>query len=166
MSFLTNRLALSLKVKRIHEPTQLTGISKTEIPACPYKAELFLLPDGHDSIPMTAVIISKITGDLPGFPLHGSEICHSYKTLLSLIQTSTNREGDRFTFWFRCTRSTHATWEKIFYRWHTIRLGNCVWLVNQRKVYSPTTSLGIISLSSFPSSRFQHQQLVNSFLGY
>ncbi len=67
MSFLTNRLAQSLKVKRIHEPTQLTGISKTEIPACPYKVELFLLPDGHDSIPMTAVIISKITGDLPGY---------------------------------------------------------------------------------------------------
>ncbi len=71
MSFITNRLAQSLKVKRIHEPTQLTGISQTEIPTCPYKAELSLLPDGHDSIPMTAVIISKITGDLPGFPLHG-----------------------------------------------------------------------------------------------
>ncbi len=71
MSFITNRLAQSLKVKRIHEPTQLTGISQTEIPACPYKAELSLLPDGHNSIPMTAVIISKITGDLPGFPLHG-----------------------------------------------------------------------------------------------
>ena len=69
MSFMTNRLAQSLKVRKIHEPTQLTGISQAEVPTCPYKAEISLLPDEHSSIPMTAVIISKITGDLPGFHL-------------------------------------------------------------------------------------------------
>ncbi len=71
MSFMTSRLAQSLKVKKIHEPTQLTGISQTEVPACPYKAEISLLPDRHSSIPLTTVIISKITGDLPGFHLRG-----------------------------------------------------------------------------------------------
>ena len=71
MSFMTNRLAQSLKVRKIHDPTQLTGISQGEVPTYPYKAEISLLPDEHSSIPMTAVIISKITGDLPEFHLRG-----------------------------------------------------------------------------------------------
>ena len=71
MSFITNRLAQSLKVRNIHEPTQLIGVSQAEVPTCPYKAEISLLPDEHSSIPMTAVSISKITGDLPGFHLCG-----------------------------------------------------------------------------------------------
>ena len=71
MSFMTNRLAQSLKVRKIHEPTQLIGISQAEVPTYPYKAEISLLPDEHSSIPMTAVVISKITEDLPGFHLCG-----------------------------------------------------------------------------------------------
>ena len=71
MSFMTNRLAQSLKVRKIHDPMQLTGISQAEVPTCPYKAEITLLPDEHSSIPMTAVNISKITGDLPGLHLRG-----------------------------------------------------------------------------------------------
>ena len=55
----------------IHDPMQLTGISQAEVPTCPYKAEISLLPDEHSSIPMTAIIISKTTGDLPGFHLRG-----------------------------------------------------------------------------------------------
>ena len=66
--------AQSLKVRKILESTQLTGISQADVPTCPYKAEISLLPDKHSSIPMTAVIISKITGDLPGFHLHGAQI--------------------------------------------------------------------------------------------
>ena len=71
MSFMTSRLAQSLKVKKIRDPTRLTGISETEVPDCPFKAELSLLPDGHFPIPVKAVIIPKITGELPGFHLNG-----------------------------------------------------------------------------------------------
>ena len=71
MSFMTSRLAQSLKVKKICDPTQLTGISETEVPDCPFKAELSLLPNGHLPIPMKAVIIPKITSELPGFHLKG-----------------------------------------------------------------------------------------------
>ena len=71
MSFMTNRLAKSLKVRKIHDPTQLTGISQAEVPTCLYKAEISLIPDKHSSIPTTAVISPKITGDLPGFHLRG-----------------------------------------------------------------------------------------------
>ncbi len=92
MSFVTNRLAQSLKVKRIHEPIQLTGTSQTEVPAFPYEADISLLPDGHDSIPMTAVIISKITGDLPGFPLHGVRNLHFLQNL-TLADPNFNKPG-------------------------------------------------------------------------
>ena len=71
MSFMTSRLAQSLKVKKIREPTRLTGISQTEVPDCPFKAELSMLPDGHPSIPLKAVIITQITSDLPRFHLKG-----------------------------------------------------------------------------------------------
>ena len=70
MSFMTSRLAQSLKVKKIRDPTRLTGISETEVPDCLFKAELSLLPNGYFPITLQAVIIPKITGDLPGFHLN------------------------------------------------------------------------------------------------
>ena len=66
---MTSCLAQSLKVKKIREPTRLTGISETEVPDCLFKAELSLLPNGYFAIMLQAVIIPKITGDLPGFHL-------------------------------------------------------------------------------------------------
>ena len=71
MSFVTSRLSQLLKVKKIREPTRLTGISQTEVPDCNFKAEISLISDGHPSIPLKAVILDKITGDLPGFHLSG-----------------------------------------------------------------------------------------------
>ena len=71
MSFMTSRLAQSLKVKKIHDPTRHTGISETEVPDCLFKAELSLLLNGYFPITLQAVIIPKITGDLPGFHLKG-----------------------------------------------------------------------------------------------
>ena len=71
MSFMTSRLAQSLKVKNIRDPTRLTGISEAEVPDCPFKVELSLLPNGHFPITLQAVIIRKITGDLPGLHLKG-----------------------------------------------------------------------------------------------
>ena len=68
MSFMTSRLAQSLKVKKIRDPTRITGI---DVPDCTYKAEFSLLPKGHFPISMKAAIISKITGDLPGSYLMG-----------------------------------------------------------------------------------------------
>ena len=64
-----SRLAQSLKVKKISEPTRLTGISETEVPDSLFKAELSLLPNGYFAITLQAVIIPKVTGDLPGFHL-------------------------------------------------------------------------------------------------
>ena len=57
MSFMTSRLAQSLKVKKIRDPTRLTGISETEVPDCLFKAELSLLPNGYFPITLQAVII-------------------------------------------------------------------------------------------------------------
>ena len=71
MSFVTSRLAQLLKAKKIREPTQLTGISQTEVPQCNFKTEIALVPEKHPSIPLKAVIITKITSDLPGFHLKG-----------------------------------------------------------------------------------------------
>ena len=71
MSFMTSRLSQSLKVKKIREPTRLTGISQTEVPDCPFKAELSMLPDGHPPIPLKAVIITQITSYLARFHLKG-----------------------------------------------------------------------------------------------
>ena len=71
MSFVTSRLSQLLKVKKIHEPTRLTGISQTEVPDCNFKAKISLISDGHPSIPLKAVVLDKITGDLPGFYLSG-----------------------------------------------------------------------------------------------
>ena len=71
MSFVTSRLAQLLKAKKIREPTQLTGISQTEVPECNFKTEVALVPEKHPSIPLKAVIITKITSDLPGFHLKG-----------------------------------------------------------------------------------------------
>ena len=69
MSFVTSRLSQLLKVKKICEPTRLTGISQTEVSDCNFKAEISLISDGHPFIPLKAVILDKITGDLPGFHL-------------------------------------------------------------------------------------------------
>ncbi len=69
MSFVTSRLALLLKAKKIREPTHLTGISQTEVPECSFKTEVSLVPEKHPPIPLKAVIITKIT-DLPGFYLN------------------------------------------------------------------------------------------------
>ena len=69
MSFVTSRLSQLLKVKKIREPTRLTGISQTEVPDCNFKAEISLISDGYPSIPLKAVILDKITGDLPVFHL-------------------------------------------------------------------------------------------------
>ena len=71
MLFVTYRLAQLLKAKKICEPTQLTGISQTEVPECNFKTEIVLVPEKHPSIPLKAVIITKITSDLPGFHLKG-----------------------------------------------------------------------------------------------
>ncbi len=67
MSFMTFRLAE--KVENIHEPTHLTGIGQTEVSGCHFKAEISLLPDKHEAIPLKAVIIDKITNDQLGFYL-------------------------------------------------------------------------------------------------
>ena len=69
MSFMTSRLAQSLKATKICDLTQLTGISETEVPDCHFKEELSLLPNRHLPIPMKAVIIPKIISELPGFHL-------------------------------------------------------------------------------------------------
>ena len=71
MSFMTSCLAQSLKVKKIRDPTRITGISETDVPDCTYKAEFSLLPKGHFPISMKAAIIFEITGDLPGSHLMG-----------------------------------------------------------------------------------------------
>jgi len=71
LSFLTSRLAQLLRVKKIREPTRLTGISQAEVPDCNFKAEIVLVPEKHSLIPMKAEIIDKITGELPGFHLNG-----------------------------------------------------------------------------------------------
>ena len=72
MSIVTSRISQLLKVKNIREPTRLTGISQTEVPDRNFKPEISLISDGHPSIPLKAVIIDKITGDLPGFHLSGA----------------------------------------------------------------------------------------------
>ena len=59
MSFVTSRLAQLLKAKKIREPTQLTGISQTEVPECNFQTEIALVPEKHPSIPLKAVIIQK-----------------------------------------------------------------------------------------------------------
>ena len=71
MSFVNSRLAQLLKAEKIRESTQLTRISQTKVPECNFKTEIALVPEKHPSIPLKAVIITKITSDLPGFHLKG-----------------------------------------------------------------------------------------------
>ena len=47
MSFATSGLAQLRKAKKIREPTQLTGISQTEVPECNFKTEIALVPEKH-----------------------------------------------------------------------------------------------------------------------
>ena len=71
MSFMTSCCAQSLKVKKIRDPTRITGISEIDVPDYTYKAEFSLLPKGHFPISIKVAIISNITGDLPGSYLMG-----------------------------------------------------------------------------------------------
>jgi len=68
---MTSQLAQQLKVEKIRKPTHLSGIAQTEVPNCNFKAEISLIPDKRQAIPLKAVIITKITNDQPGFFLKG-----------------------------------------------------------------------------------------------
>ena len=61
-----------LKARKINEPTNVSGISQSEVPLCRYKVDFSLIPDGsHPPLMLREVVIDTITGDLPSFHLKG-----------------------------------------------------------------------------------------------
>ena len=72
ISFITTKMTQRLKARKISEPTNVSGISQSEVPLCRYKVDLTLVPDrNHPPPTLRAVVIDTITGDLPGFYLKG-----------------------------------------------------------------------------------------------
>ena len=64
--------AATLKARKINEPTNVSGISQSEVPLCRYKVDLSLIPNGnHPTLMLRAEVIDTITGDLPSFHLKG-----------------------------------------------------------------------------------------------
>ncbi len=72
LSFVTTRLVQRLKAKKIRKSTSFTGISQTSVPTSRYQVDLDLIPNSDQSnISVRAIVLDRISGDLPGFPLHG-----------------------------------------------------------------------------------------------
>ena len=72
ISFITSKMTQCLKARKINEPTNVSGISQSEVPLCRYKVDLSLIPDeSHPPLMLRAVVIDTITGDLPSFNLKG-----------------------------------------------------------------------------------------------
>ena len=72
LTFVTAKLVQQLKAKKIKEPTSFTGISQTAVPDSRYKVDLDLIPHGDlPAMPVRAIVLDRISGDLPGFALEG-----------------------------------------------------------------------------------------------
>jgi len=72
LSFVTTKLVQRLKAKKIKKQTSFTGISQTSAPNSRYQVDLVLVPKNiGPTIPLRAIVLDRISGDLPGFPLQG-----------------------------------------------------------------------------------------------
>ena len=72
LAFVTAKVVQQLKAKKIKEPTSFTGISQTAVPDSQYKVDLDLIPYGDlPAMPVRAIVLDRISGDLPGFALEG-----------------------------------------------------------------------------------------------
>ncbi len=72
LSFVTTKLVQRLKAKKIRKSTSFTGISQTSVPTSRYQVDLDLIPNSDQpNISVRAIVLDRISGDLPGFPLHG-----------------------------------------------------------------------------------------------
>ncbi len=71
LSFVTTKLVQRLKAM-IRKSTSFTGISQTSVPTSRYQVDLDLIPNSDQpNISVRAIVLDRISGDLPGFPLHG-----------------------------------------------------------------------------------------------
>ncbi len=72
LSFVTTKLVQRLKAKKIRKSTSFTGISQTSVPTSRYQVDLDLIPNSDQpNISVRAIVLDRISGDQPGFPLHG-----------------------------------------------------------------------------------------------
>ena len=72
LSFVTTKLVQQSKAKKIKRSTNFTGISQTSVPISWYQVDLDLIPNSDlPNVLMRTIMLDCISGDLPGFSLHG-----------------------------------------------------------------------------------------------
>ena len=95
LTFVTTRLAQSLKAKKIREKTSVSGFAHQEAPTYQFKVDLVLLPHfscASTPVAVRAVVADSITGDLPGSHLRGVKQ-QPFLLWLTLADTNFKKPG-------------------------------------------------------------------------